>query len=362
MDPGFIAVSTAMQEVRREIEQLAGIDVPVLIVGECGTGKEHVARMIHKLSARGGRELFKVNCSALPADLLERELCGQESEVSSAKSEVSPGKFELANKSTLLLDDIAGISPGAQPRLLKVMREGEFSRIGSVGAVQCDVRVIAATDVDLHQAVLTGTLRADLYYRLNCFTIHLPPLRDHKEDVPYLLDHFMRTWSAEYRRPRLPITRQILETSASYSWPGNIRELENFVMRYLVLDNEKLALSQLDLELPASPHIRADITGKDICDLKSVVRDLKQDAERAAILQALERTHGNKQEAASLLHISLRALHYKVRAYGIESASLRAQGSIGFPDATAPHAAQQAFQHSRTAAGKILTMARSVTR
>ena len=365
-DHGFVAVSPAMQEVRRHIEQLAGIHVPVLIVGECGTGKEHVARMIHKLSARGDRGLLKVNCSALLADMLDCELFGQEAGVFSAAPEACPGKVELAHQSAILLDDLTAISKATQLRLLKVLQEGEFTRIGGTSVVQCDVRVIATTDTDLRQAVQAGALRADLYYRLNGFTIHLPPLRNRREDIPYLLDHFLHTWSTEYGRPPLPITHRILETSSFYSWPGNVRELENFVKRYLVLGNEDLALSQLDLESDshagADSTIRVDLTGRDICDLKSVVRDLKQGAEKAAIIQALERTDGNKQRAASLLHISLRALHYKVRAYGIEPTSLRAQGSARLPDASASRPAPQAPASKRTAAGKVLTMARSMTR
>lgn len=328
----FVAVSPAMREVRRQLEQVAGIDGVVLLLGESGTGKEVVARMIHKLSWRASREFVKVNCAALPVELLESELFGREAGVS---GDVRPdlaekdqaGKFETCNKGTILLDEIAALPISSQAKLLHLLQDGEFSRLGSASTIRADVRVLAATNADVRQAMQNGTLRPDLYYRLNVFPIHLPPLRERREDLPHLLNHFMNTWAAAYDRPRLPITRRILEFCASYPWPGNVRELENFVKRYLVMSDENLALSQLDyrpesgaasvqVDNPPAHQPAAQSGG---CDLKTLVRDLKQEAERAAIVRALEQTGGNKQEAAILLRISLRGLHYKVRAYAIES-------------------------------------------
>lgn len=330
----FVAVSPAMREVRRQLEQVAGIDGAVLLLGESGTGKEIVARMIHKLSWRASREFLKINCAALPSELLESEIFGHEvggfdgeRQIDADRDQV--GKIEICNKGTVLLDEIAALPISSQVKLLHLLQDGENYRLGSASTIHADVRVLAATNADVQQAVQNGTLRPDLYYRLNVFTIHLPPLRDRREDLPHLLNHFMNTWAAAYGRPRLPITRRILEVCVSYPWPGNVRELENFVKRYLVMGDENVALNQLDCRPePDAPSAQAinslpttPATKPGSFDLKSLVRGLKQKAEHTAIVQALEQTGGNKQEAASLLRISLRALHYKVRAYGIESVS-----------------------------------------
>jgi two-component system, NtrC family, response regulator AtoC len=327
----FVAVSPAMREVRRQLEQVAGIDGVVLLLGESGTGKEVVARMIHKLSWRASREFRKVNCAALPVELLESDLFGHESGASNSSARQDDtqkdqtGKLEICGKGTILLDEIAALPVASQAKLLHLLQDGEFSRLGSASTIQTDVRVLAATNADVRQAVQNGTLRPDLYYRLNVFTIHLPPLRDRREDLPYLLNHFMNTFAAAYGRARLPITRRVLDACASHPWPGNVRELENFIKRYVVMGDENLALRQLDCRHePASAQINnppqfSQAAKSGGCDLKSVVRGLKQEAERSAIVQALAHTGGNKQEAASLLRISLRALHYKVRAYAIES-------------------------------------------
>ena len=250
----FVAVSPAMREVRRQVEQVAGIDAVVLLLGESGTGKEVIARMIHKLSSRSARKFLKVNCAALPLELLESELFGHEAGAFTGARQARAGKFEICHKGTILLDEIAEMPVSPQAKLLHVLQDGEFSRLGSACTIQSDVRVLAATNVDVRQAVQNGTLRADLYYRLNAFTIQLPPLRERREDLPHLLNHFMTTWAASYGRPRLPITRRILDACASYPWPGNVRELENFVKRYLVLGDEKLAVSQLDFRPGAEPR------------------------------------------------------------------------------------------------------------
>lgn len=327
----FVAVSPAMREVRRQLAQVAGIDAKVLLLGESGAGKEIVARMIHKLSCRASRKYLKVNCAALPLELLESELFGHEAGAFSGARQSRIGKFEICHRGTLLLDEIAEIPVASQAKLLHVLQDGEFSRVGGASTIQADVRVLASTNVDVRQAVRAGTLRSDLLYRLNAFTIQLPPLRERREDLPYLLDHFMTTWAAHYGRPRLPITRRILEACASYSWPGNVRELENFVKRYLVLGEDRLAVEQI----ARRPQPIADMAppGRETSapepakggNLKSIVRDVKRDAERGAILRALECTGGNKQAAAGLLGISLRALHYKVQAYAIESPSAKAR-------------------------------------
>lgn len=369
----FVAVSPAMREVRHQVEQVAGIDAVVLLLGESGTGKEVIARMIHKLSSRSARKFLKVNCAALPLELLESELFGHEAGAFTGARQARAGKFEICHKGTILLDEIAEMPVSPQAKLLHVLQDGEFSRLGSACTIQSDVRVLAATNVDVRQAVQNGTLRADLYYRLNVFTIQLPPLRERREDLPHLLNHFMTTWAASYGRPRLPITRRILEACAAYPWPGNVRELENFVKRYLVLGDEKLTVSQLDFRPGAggepiprtggrsqgNPH--AEQQGS--CDLKSLVKDLKKDAERAAIVQALEQTGGNRQDAAGLLRISLRGLHYKIRSYGIESISSRPQTSYSQREGPGPRPVASAGPNAcaipRANAGKLISMDRA---
>jgi len=332
----FVAVSPAMREVRRQIEQVAGIDGIVLLLGESGAGKEVVARMIHQLSRQASRQFLRIDCAAAPAELLESYLLGHGASQNGTGKDRAD-KPEICNKGAILLDEITALPLGSQARLLHLLQDGEFPRIGSGSPIQSGVRIFAATNADVRQAIQNGALRSDLYYRLNVFTIYVPPLRDRREDLPHLLNHFMNAWAAAYGRPRLPITRRILEFCASYSWPGNVRELENFVKRYLVMGSENLALRQLDDRRPkpqaGSAQIHSSpplgLTAKSCgCDLKSMVRSLKEEAERAAIVQALEQTGGNKQEAAILLRISLRALHYKVRAYAIESIAREQQCSF----------------------------------
>lgn len=317
----FVAVSPVMREVRRDVDQVAKVDAGVLILGESGTGKEVIARLIHKLSSRSPRKFMKINCAALPAELLESELFGYEAGAFTGAQRATAGRFEYCNKGTIFLDEIAEMSVSPQAKLLQVLQDGEFSRLGSAATIQVDVRVIAATNVNVQKAVQAGTLRSDLYYRLNVFTIFLPALRDRREDIPYLLNHFMTTWSTTYGRPRIPLHRRALEACASYHWPGNVRELENFVKRCLVVGDVDKVVDRLGtnahFDHPA-PGPCSHSSGQAECtDLKSMVRGLKHDAERVAIVQALEKASGCKQEAARTLGISLRALYYKIQRYGV---------------------------------------------
>ena len=316
----FIGHSPAMREVRRKVEQVARIDTPVLLLGESGTGKEVLARLIHNLSNRAPHRFLKVNCAALPVDLLESELFGHEAGAFTGARQSTVGKFEFCHNGTILLDEIGEMPIPCQAKLLHVLQDGEFSRLGSTHTKKVDVRVLAATNVNVRMAVQNGSFRVDLYYRLNVFTIELPPLRERKEDLPYLLEYFMSTWAARYGKPPLEITSRILEKCENHRWPGNVRELENFVKRYLVQGDQDEALAQLRGEIDHDRSARIFDSEMDhCCDLKSLLRDQKQETERDAIVQALVQSDGNKQVAASRLGISLRALHYKVRRYGIDS-------------------------------------------
>jgi two-component system, NtrC family, response regulator AtoC len=317
-DVFFVAASPAMRKIRSQAALVAGVDIPVLMLGESGTGKEVVARLIHKLSPRAHRTFLKVNCAAVPADLLESELFGYEAGAFTGANHAKPGKFELCNKGTILLDEIGEMPPLLQAKLLHVLQDQQFSRLGSRSVIKVDVRILAATNINIPEALASKRLREDLYYRLNAFTLQLPPLRERKEEIPILLKHFMSRMSEQYARPPLPLSANMLQACQDYSWPGNLRELNNFIKRYLVLGDEKLAIQELQPKdghpvKSDAPHAPSDASG----GLKSVARGAKDEAEAEAIRQALDQTNWNRKQAAALLQISYKALLYKIRQYGI---------------------------------------------
>src|SRR5271163_4238460 len=244
-DVFFVAASPAMKKIRSQAALVANVDIPVLLLGESGTGKEVLARLIHKLSPRAHRTFLKVNCAAVPADLLESELFGYEAGAFTGATHPKPGKFELCNKGTILLDEIGEMPPLLQAKLLHVLQDQTFSRLGSRTMIKVDVRILAATNINIPEALANKRLREDLYYRLNAFTMSLPPLRDRKEEVPILLKHSMTRMAERYARAPLPLTPALLKACLRHSWPGNLRELSNFIKRYLVLGDETLAVSEL---------------------------------------------------------------------------------------------------------------------
>ena len=318
----FVAASPSMRKLRSQASLVANVDIPVLMLGESGTGKEVMARLIHKLSPRAHRTFLKVNCAAVPADLLESELFGYEAGAFTGATHAKPGKFELCNKGTILLDEIGEMPPSLQAKLLHVLQDQQFSRLGSRSVVKVDVRILAATNINIPEALASKRLREDLYYRLNAFTLHIPPLRERREEVPILLKHFMARLSEQYARSPLPFSPELMQACASYPWPGNLRELGNFVKRYLVLADEKLAINELQPRRdgsgaqfdPASPRSSPESGGG---GLKSLARSAKDEAEAEAIAKALDETNWNRKQAAALLQISYKALLYKIRQYGI---------------------------------------------
>ncbi len=318
-DVFFVAASPAMRKIRSQAALVAGVDIPVLMLGESGTGKEVVARLVHKLSPRAHRTFLKVNCAAVPADLLESELFGYEAGAFTGATHAKPGKFELCNKGTILLDEIGEMPPLLQAKLLHVLQDQQFSRLGSRSMIKVDVRILAATNINIPEALADKRLREDLYYRLNAFTLQLPPLRERKEEIPVLLKHFMAHMSEQYARPPLPLSPALLQACQDYSWPGNLRELNNFVKRYLVLGDEKLAVQEL--RPSAEGQVRRTESAVPATEsgggLKSVARSAKDEAEAEAIRQALDQTNWNRKRAAALLQISYKALLYKIRQYGI---------------------------------------------
>src|SRR5437016_10088327 len=332
-DVFFVAASPAMRKIRSQAALVANVDIPVLLLGESGTGKEVLGRLVHKLSPRAHRTFLKVNCAAVPADLLESEPFGYEAGAFTGATHPKPGKFELCNKGTILLDEIGEMPPILQAKLLHVLQDQQFSRLVSLSVVKVDVRILAATNINIPEALATKRLREDLYYRLNAFTLQLPPLRERKEEIPILLKHFMSRMSERYARPPLPLSPNLLQACQDYSWPGNLREVNNFIKRYLILGDEKLAINELRPKVDASGasfEPPAQKSGSDAAGgLKSLARSAKDEAEAEAIARALEETNWNRKQAAALLKISYKALLYKIRQYGIAQAKSHHRLSAG---------------------------------
>jgi two-component system response regulator AtoC len=323
----FLAASPTMKQLRAQAALIAKVDVPVLLLGESGVGKEILARLIHKMSVRAHRSMVKVNCAALPADLLESELFGYEAGAFTGANKSKPGKFELAHKGTILLDEIGEMSAGLQAKLLHVLQDGQFSRLGGRANITADARVIAATNIDVKKAIAERKLREDLYYRLNAFTMTVPPLRERREEIPILLRYYMNNWARQFGKDVLPVSDRLLQECLRYHWPGNLRELGNLVKRYLVLEDESLLIEELQTkskdgsgELEGAPSAAAR------GGLKALVRGLKDDAEAREIQRALEDSNWNRKTAAVQLNISYKALLYKIKQHGLSPAGSRELG------------------------------------
>src|SRR6267154_2787390 len=309
---GFIfpAASPVMAKICSSIERVARVDVPVLLLGESGVGKEVVAHRIHQLSKRADRSFLKVNCAALPGELLESELFGYETGAFTGATRSKPGKFELANHGTILLDELGEMNPVLQAKLLHVLQDGQFCRLGGRTNITADVRVLAATNINIEKAIAQKMFRDDLYYRLNAFTMNIPPLRERREEIPALLKHFMTRFSRKYSQAPLPYSDRLLAACLNYHWPGNLRELGNFVKRYLVLQDEHLAVFELQEKSRSSsfvPAILPRMGGIPGRDLKSLVRSSRDETELKAIEEALAATKWNRKMAAAKLHISYKA-------------------------------------------------------
>jgi two-component system response regulator AtoC len=320
-DVSFLAVSPAMRKIRAQVAQVAKVDIPVLLLGESGAGKEVLARLVHKLSRRNGRAMVKVNCAALPHDLLESELFGYEAGAFTGAQRSKPGMLELSDKGTIFLDEIGEMSPTLQAKLLHVLQDGRFSRLGGRASVTADFRVLAATNINVKEAIGTRAFREDLYYRLNAFTINIPPLRERREEVPFLVQHFMQQFSEKYDCAPAECSHALIRACMRYSWPGNLRELGNFIKRYLVLRDEALAISELE-ENNFCSAIGSELAGEDSlittgAGLKSMVQELKEKAEPKIIERVLIATKWNCKMAAMQLKISYKALLYKMKQYRI---------------------------------------------
>jgi len=313
--------SPAMREARQIIREAARVDVTVLVTGETGTGKEVVARAIHHLSARRAGPFVKVNCAAMPRELLESELFGYERGAFTGAHKLKLGKFELAHHGTIFLDEIGDLHPALQAKLLHVLQDGEFSRIGGKSTLNVDVRVVAATNQNLERAVAEGRFREDLYYRLNVIQVLVPPLRDRATEVPLLASYFVDRYAKLYHRDGFAIPQSVMDRLSRHRYPGNVRELENLIKRMIVLDDRFLTRIQLPdpgadngrahsaPALPQSPALGPS--------LKDIARQASQAAEREAIAKTLEQTGWNRVRTARALRISYRALLYKIKQAGL---------------------------------------------
>jgi len=318
-----------MREIRDIIEQVADTDITVLIRGESGTGKEVVARTLFQLSGRREQPFVKVNCAALPSELLESELFGFEKGAFTGAHKRKLGKFEYANHGTIFLDEISEMHPSLQAKLLQVLQDGEFSRLGSESDVRVDTRIIAATNRNLEDAVADGSFREDLYYRLNVVTVHLPPLRDRKDAIPLLVDQFLQKNNEQYRKNMTHLSPETVEIFTQYHWPGNVRELENLVRRMVVLGNEEAVVEEIKLTGSRQQEreeandsmdlgtLGADFSNEQGIDLKAISRRAAQLAEKGVIEKVLQETRWNRKEAAARLQISYKALLYKMKENGL---------------------------------------------
>jgi two-component system, NtrC family, response regulator AtoC len=306
-----------MQRVRRTIERVASVRVPVLIRGESGSGKELLAAYLHRIAPWSDKPLVKVNCAAIPGPLLESELFGYEKGSFTGAYASRAGKFEAAQGGTMILDEIADIDSGLQAKLLQVLQDGCFSRIGDLEERRADVRIISISNKDVEAEMTRGAFREDLFYRINVVNVTLPPLRRRLEDLPALVDHFLCYYRERYARSTQALPAEVIERFEKHHWPGNIRELENYVKRFVILDTPESILEELDQRGrgPVSggfqlPPIRE-------FSLKKFAKQASQHAEHHMILEALKQTRWNRKRAAEMLGISYRALLYKIKEAGI---------------------------------------------
>lgn len=309
-----IGSSPAWRRICELIEQVAPSQATVLLTGESGTGKELVAGLLHRLSGRAERPYIVLNAAALPATLLEAELFGYEKGAFTGAMQRKPGHFELADGGTLFLDEIGDMPPEVQVKLLRVLQEGEFQRLGGTRTLRADVRVVAATNKNLPQEVAAQRFRHDLYYRLNVIAIHLPPLRERWQDIPLLAAHFLQKYAQKNQKAITGIEPEALQRLRTYSWPGNVRELENIMERAVVLA-QGATITATDLNLEERPSEPQSLAGED-CIVLPATATLAQ-VEREMIVQALQRSHGNRQAAARQLAIGVSTLYRKLKDYAI---------------------------------------------
>lgn len=312
----YFGPSEAMQAVRKRVERAAGLNVPILILGESGTGKEVLARFIHERSPWRGGPFVKVNCPAIPGTLLESELFGFQKGAFTGANASKPGRMELAQGGTLFMDEIAELDAALQAKLLHVLQDGHFTRIGDHEEKQVDARVICATNRQLQKEIESGGFRADLFYRINVISIMLPPLSERREDVPQLIEYLRQQFNRRFKRDAAPLSSEVVRQLQQRDWPGNVRELENCIARYVILGSEE-AFHSDQAEEKKPFNFAYDISEDGNIPLKRIAQQVTRRMEHDVILKVLQANHWNRRKAAEILKISYRALLYKVRQAGL---------------------------------------------
>jgi DNA-binding NtrC family response regulator len=308
----LVGRSEAMREIFATIIRVAPTRATVLLAGESGVGKDMIARAIHHHSPRAGRPFIKINCTSIPENLMESELFGYEKGAFTGANVSKPGKFEQADTGTVFLDEIGDVPPSIQVKLLRILQEREFERLGSNKTRHIDVRVLAATNVDLRAALEQGTFREDLYYRLNVLPIDIPPLRERKEDIPFLAEYFVKKHAKDLGSPVQGISEGAIQTLVRYHWPGNVRELENVIERSIVLGMHP-TLEAEDIKLDLQPRTRPQSAEHFLPEGMTL-----DEYEQSIIREALKRANGNKSQAARLLGLTRNALRYRLSQMGLE--------------------------------------------
>jgi two-component system response regulator AtoC len=307
--------SEAMQALRERLAKVASANVPVLIQGESGTGKDIIARLVHGLSPWRTGPFVKVNCPAIPGTLLESELFGYEKGAFTGAYGSKPGRVEMAHRGTLFLDEISELDMALQSKLLQLLQDGQFCRIGSQEDKKVEARIVCATNRQLEVEIENGGFRQDLFYRINVVNLQMPPLRERRADIEDLINYFLEFYNRKYNCRARALSHELIAVLQKYHWPGNIRELENLMKRYVILGNEDVITSDLVAREPESFNPEINLDGP--ISLKKLTRQAVRDLERKVILKVLQANHWNRKRAARALNISYRALLYKIREAGL---------------------------------------------
>jgi two-component system, NtrC family, response regulator AtoC len=315
----ILSTNPKMLRIKEISQHVADTDVPVLIMGESGVGKEVLARFLHTHSSRQDKPFIKVNCAALPNELLESELFGYDRGAFTGALNDKPGKFELADKGTLLLDEIGEMSSHLQAKLLHVLQDCEYSRLGGKRTIKVDARILASTNIDIEEAVATGKFREDLFFRLNVIRLDIPPLRERREDIPLLCNYFMYKYRERYKSSVEEISQQLMNSFLRFDWPGNIRQLENIIKRYLILPDVEMTLTELKETSGSNTPVVVSIPKEDNMSLKDVGTRAAEHAEKELVLRVLEETSWNRKQAARRLNICYKALLNKLKRWQIDN-------------------------------------------
>jgi len=315
----YFGPSEVMQQVRQRVGRAANLNVPILVLGESGTGKEVLARYIHNQSPWRSGPFVKVNCPAIPGTLLESELFGFQKGAFTGAYAAKPGRMELANGGTLFLDEIAELDSSLQAKLLHVLQDGHFTRIGDHEEQRLDARIVCASNRYLQHEIKTGGFRADLLYRINVITVTLPPLRERRDDIPYLAEYLRQQFNIRFKKEAGPLSRDVIQSLVYRDWPGNVRELENCIARYVILGSEEVFQAERIEKKPFNFAYEVTEDGK--IPLKRIAQQVARRMEHDVILKVLQANHWNRRKTAEVLKISYRALLYKVRQAGLPAKS-----------------------------------------